>query len=467
MKFLSLGNKQLLLLIISGALSGCAGDSSRLPTETLKLEVALPTSWKAAQLSGTESGEVSDGWLKELQSPQLEKLVTEAFGHNHDLQIVALKWKNARETAVITSTDLHPTVDGGISSKRTRSISSTDTASTINRHQLELSAVWEVDLWKRLSDQQRAAVTREEAAAIDLKAAKLSLAAEVARSWYAAIESKQQVRLARRRLTADIEALGVIEERYHNGLVDALDLHLARSEVATTEERLTSKEMEQTRLLRQLETLLGRYPATELMVAEQLPEINNPIPAGLPSALLERRPDIAASNKRMVAAELDAEVAARNRLPSFSLTARGGTSSLELHSLLDWDYLIWSLLGNLTQPLFQQEKLKAEEMLEKIGHQEAWIAHAQTILIAFREVEDALAADHYHQLRVASLARATNESHQAAILALGRYQNGLIDILALLDAKQRAYDHESNRLQAVADRIDNRIVLHLALGGSF
>ncbi len=468
MGFHGVTKRHLLPPLLAGfLLTGCAGDPS-LPPETLQFAVEPPASWSADHgNTGDAAGRVSDRWLQELHSPQLAQVVDEALRHNHDLQIAALNWRSAQQSAAITSTNLRPTVEGGLSAKRARSLSSSDTASTSERYQLDLTAVWEIDLWQRLSDQQRAAVALEQAAATDLEAARLSLVAEVAQRWFAAIEAKQQTQLAGHQLDSDLQALEVIEERYRNGLVDALDLHLARSEAATAEERLTSKKMEQQELLRKLEILLGRYPAAELETAGALPDVGEAIPAGLPSDLLQRRPDISASNKRLAAAGLDAEVASRNRLPSFSLTAKGGTSSLELHNLLDWDYLIWSLLGDLTQPLFQQEKLKAEEMLEKIDHQEAWIDHAQTILVAFREVEDALAADHYHQLRVASLARAATESHHAAVLALSRYQNGLIDILALLDAKKRAYDHESTRLKAVANRIENRIALHLALGGSF
>ena len=456
-----------LLILLGGILGGCAS-SNQLPPDTTTAVLIPPVSWSAVTAeNAVRPGSITDEWLKDFNSPQLEQLVAEAIAHNHDLKIAALNWYSANETASIASSNLLPTIEGGTSSKRSRSISSTDRASISNRHTLDVSAVWEVDLWNRLSNQERSAITLTEAVAADLRAARLSLAAEVAQNWFDSVESKQQTELAEYQLNADQQALKVVEDRFQNGLVDALDLHLIKIELTASEERLASKRMGQNLLLRELETLLGRYPAAELTVSEPMPEIGGSIPAGLPSDLLKRRPDIAASNKRMVAAGLDAEVAAKNRLPSFSLTASGGTSSSELKNLLDWDFLIWSLLGDLTQPLFQQERLKAEEMLERIEHREALINHAQIIRTAFREVEDALDADHYQRLRVESLTRAANESHSAAVLALYRYQNGLTDILTLLDAKQRAYTHESKRLRAVADHINNRITLHLALGGSF
>jgi outer membrane protein TolC len=169
----------------------------------------------------------------------------------------------------------------------------------------------------------------------------------------------------------------------------------------------------------------------------------------------------------MLAAGLDAEIAASNRLPSFSLTAKTGTSSEELHNILDFNYLVWSLIGNLTQPLFQQDRLKAEEMLNKIKHREAWFNHSKTLLTAFQEVENALSADKYQQRRVEALTRAANESQAAAKLALSRYEIGLSDIITLLDAQRRSYDRESARLTAIAKQIDNRILLHLALGGGY
>ncbi|MBT3308177.1 MAG: efflux transporter outer membrane subunit [Gammaproteobacteria bacterium] len=445
-------------------IGGCAHQSPPLVTP-LPTPISTPQQWHALTTEPiTASSE--QGWLLPFNSPQLEALINQALQHNYSTERARLHLQSARQQSTLSRQALRPTTQGKISSGRSRTQSSGTTLHS-SSHGLELSTTWEADLWQRLSDQQQATLTREEASSIDLKAARLSLTAEVTRNWFSAIESKQLMLLSEERLEQYRKAASIIKQHYSSGITDALDLHLARSEVAIAEERLASQQLEQERILRKLETLLGHYPAAELEVTNTLPLITTPIPAGLPSALLERRPDIEASHKRLQAAGLERTIAAKNRLPTLSLTAKGGTTSSELNNLLDWDYLFWNLLGNLTQPLFQQERLEAEEQLKQIAQQQAAVDYAETILQAFQEVENGLAADHYHQLRAAALERAAKESQQAATLALSRYQGGLVDILTLLDAQQRAYDRKSAHLQAIAARIDNRIQLHLALGGSY
>ena len=406
-------------------------------------------------------------WLKEFNSPELNQLVTESMTHNQTLQKTILNWQSAQQSTLIAETHLRPTIKGGLSSQRSRSQSSTGLSSQSTQHTLQLTALWEPDLWNRLSDQQRAAAVREQASATDLRAAKLSLAASVSRNWFAAVEQKQQIQLSQKRLQRYQQALEVIEARYRRGLTDALDLHLARSEVALSKERLLIQQLNLKQQLRTLEILVGRYPSATITVTDSLPAMSTSIPAGLPSELLDRRPDINASHARWQATVFDTEVAAKRRLPSFSLTAQSGTSSSELKDLLDWDHLLWNLLGNLSQPLFQQDQLKAEERIKLINQKQAATDYAEIVFNAFHEVENHLTAEQFQQQRVHVLLQAAEESGKASDLALSRYQSGLIDILTLLDTQQRAYDQQSAHLNAIAKHIDNRIQLYLALGGSF
>jgi NodT family efflux transporter outer membrane factor (OMF) lipoprotein len=433
-------------------------------------EMVVPELWSTEHNSTVES--INNSWFGELNSPPLENLINEALQHNQEIQIANLTWRAAEQNALITGTNTNLKSELGVSGKRVQTLSSTNKKVFTTTHSLDLSTSWEMDLWDRLSKQQQAAVVRQKASHADLEAARFSLAAKVARSWFRTIDATQQIKIAEERVTSYEHALEVITARQRVGLVDILDLHLSKSEVAIAEERLASREMEQRESIRTLESLLGRYPGADKkliasLTQNQLSITASQIPSGLPSQLLERRADIVASRERMLAAGLDAEIAASNRLPSFSLTAKTGTSSEELHNILDFNYLVWSLIGNLTQPLFQQDRLKAEEMLNKIKHREAWFNHSKTLLTAFQEVENALSADKYQQRRVEALTRAANESQAAAKLALSRYEIGLSDIITLLDAQRRSYDRESARLTAIAKQIDNRILLHLALGGGY
>ena len=456
--------KAAVLLSALTLVSGCTTQPLQQPT-VAPSHVVIPQTWLAPS-SQPLTALQPQGWLQQFHSTQLEQLVTEALQHNHTIARTHISLQRARQQTRLSQSALRPTTEGKLSASRSRTQSSGATVHS-SSHGVEISSSWEADLWQRLSDQQQATLQREAASAFDLHAAQLALVAEVVRNWFSAIESSLQINLSQERLQQYRKAAAIIEQRYSSGITDALDLHLARSEVSIAEERLASQQLEQQRLLRKLETLVGRYPAATLQLPSELPQLSDEIPAGIPATLLERRPDIESSYRQLKAAALDTQVAAKNRLPKLSLTAKGGTSSSELNHLLDWDYLVWSLLGNLTQPLFQQEKLEAEERIQQLAQQQAAIDYAETVLQALQEVENSLAADHFYRLRAEALAQASDQSRQAAALALAQYQGGIVDILTLLDAQQRAYDRESALLGATASRIDNRVQLHLALGGDY
>ncbi len=445
------------------ALSGC---SSQLQTTTVTpVHIAAPSTWQVANSTPIDDTEPA-GWVQPFDSPELSRLIEEALQHNYTLERAHLALQQARQQTILGNTSLRPLSEGKLAIGRSRAQSSS-TATYSSSHVLQLSTTWEADLWQRLSDQQQATLHREAASAVDLNAARLLLVAEVVRNWFQATAAGLQLKLSQARLQQYREAENIILQRYQSGLATALDLHLARSEVAIAEERLGTRQQEQQRLLRSLESLVGRYPAATLQVDAQLPPLSREIPAGIPATLLQRRPDIEVRYQELRAAALESSAADKNRLPSFSLTAKGGTSSSELNNLLDWDNLIWSLLGNLTQPLFQQDKLQAEAAIQALLQQQAAVNYAETVLGAFQEVENGLANDHFYRLRVEALERASESSRQASTLAMEQYQGGIIDILTLLDAQQRAYDRQSALLQAQANRVDNRIQLHLALGGGY
>lgn len=466
MKSLRLWNRRIRLLQLLSVVvvAGCA-QQERLPPQQTDAVVVPPAQWRLAG-DVVLSTPFSEDWLQQFESPQLRQLVEEALTHNHTLKRAQFNRQRARAQTQIAAQQLRPLSQGKLTTARSRTQSS-GVAAHSTAHGVELSVSWEADLWQRLSEQQQATAVREQVTVAELKAARISLVAEVVRSWAAAIESKQQIQLSQERLNHYRSAASVIEQRYSSGITDALDLHLARSEVAIAEERLQARQQSYQKTVQALEILLGRYPAAELDLVDSLPVLSESIPAGLPASLLERRPDLEASARRLEAAGLELSVAGKSRLPSLSLTAKGGASSSALNRLLDWDYLVWSLLGNLTQPLFQQEKLRAEERQKWVDQQQSLNQYAELVLRAFHEVEQGLAADHFYRTRSAALAQAAEESRLAAELALSRYRGGLVDILTLLDAQQRAYDRRSAHLQLEATRVDNRIALYLALGGAY
>ncbi|MDH5528096.1 MAG: TolC family protein [Nitrospirota bacterium] len=428
---------------------------------------AAPPGWSAKSQA---DGAVTGGWLAEFGVPQLEALVAEALAANPDLAIAAARLDAARARARMAGAPRLPQVTTGFNAARSkRSPSGLAAGSTppVTRFDLDATVKWEVDLWGRLRAGARAAVAQRGAAAADWNAARLSLAAAVTRGWFQLAEAQAQLELAERTVASFERSRNVVEDRYRSGLSSALDVHLARENAATARGTLAQRNGERDNAARTLEALLGRYPAAELAAAPVLPERLPPVPAGLPAELLDRRPDLAASRLRLLAAGWEHTAARRARLPSVGLTATGGTASDVLRNLLDWDYLVWSLLGNVTQPLFAGGRIAAQAELADAGQREAFYIWAGDVLAAFSEVERALSAETDLGHREAALAVAAGEAEQASDLAISRYREGLTDIVTLLEAQRRAFNARSAHLRTTRERVANRVDLVLALGGDF
>ena len=198
-----------------------------------------------------------------------------------------------------------------------------------------------------------------------------------------------------------------------------------------------------------------------------MPRLPGPVPVGLPSELVARRPDLSSAERRLAAADEQLWKARRSLYPRFSLTAGGGTASDQLSDLVDGDFRVWSLLGNLTQPLFQGGKLRAGVDRAAAGRAELVASYAGLVLAAFSEVESALAAEQHLIERKRHLAEAARQLGAARRLAEDRYRSGLGDYLLVLESQTRELAAEGELLTLRRELLQNRVDLHLALGGGF
>ncbi len=440
--------------------AGCVQDSATSVITEEPEPVATVENWQAE--SSVIKLDQPQAWLNDLDSPVLHQLIEEALSDNLPLKSALARWEAAQARSDIAGAPLKPRVEAGANASRQRVNQRTN-----NNLSMDVTASWEPDVWGRLENSAQAAINDEQAFAADYRGARLSLAAEVARNFFASIESDLQEKLAQKNADTFKQSQDVIEERYRRGLNSALDVRLARTDVATAENEITRRAREKDAILRRLDILLGRYPAAELKIADQLPDLLTKVPVGLPSQLLIRRPDLIAAEKRLSAAGERLQESQKNRLPSFRLTGSSGLGSSTLGKLLDWDSLIWSLLAGVTQPIFEGGRLDAEQALAEAQHSEAWANYAQSVLVAFREVETALAAEDRYTQQLEQLHLATNEADKASELALSQYQSGLTDIITLLQAQRRAFTSESALLRTQREQLDNRVALYLALGGGF
>ncbi|NCG09062.1 MAG: efflux transporter outer membrane subunit, partial [Verrucomicrobia bacterium] len=337
----------------------------------------------------------------------------------------------------------------------------------LNNYQLGINLSWELDLWGRLANEHQAARALVEASAADYEAARLSLVAQVSKSWFNLKEAHAQTQLSLKTARSYRKNLETLEARYERGLGDSLELRQLRTEVANAEATLQSRRRAAHQASRNLELVLGRYPAAELKANAQLPELAQPVPAGIPTELLERRPDLQAAKARVQAAEKTTRAKRKVWLPALSLTGSGGTASTEFENLLDSDFRIGSMLGNLTLPLFQGGRIKANVQRAESLLSQAEANYHNIALRAFLEVENALSAEHFLKVESEKLRRANTEASAAESLAWERYQNGTIEFINVLISQRAAAQARSRYINILNQRLQNRIDCLLALGGSF
>lgn len=441
------------LLLLSGCAKLHQPGARELPTSI------APEQW-LGMLGAADS--VPQPWLQQFKDPVLELLVGEALAANPQLQRIRALLTEAEAQTVVAGAEQRPTLNA--SAQAGRSGRGSQSSNDLN---LGLSFGWELDLWNKLSDSARAAEIDRQALLQDYRAARLSLAANITKSWFGATESLQQLRLSQRLIAVLGARLDVLEEGYRSGLVAALDIHLARANLAAERSRQATREQTLGTRVRALELLLGRYPANQQKISIELPALPDPIPAGLPSELLTRRFDIRAAQLRVESSWARLSRSHKDRFPSFSLTASLGSSSEQLDKLLRGDSLIWSLVGGIAQPLLEGGRLEALEARSLAQAQQREASYRDTVLRAFSEVEEALQQEQQLLRFVTALEVSVTESDLAEVLAAEQYRSGLVEYITLLEAQRRAFDARSSFIQGRNQQLQNRIDLYLALGGGF
>ena len=455
------------ITIVACLLTACGAAPSR---EAIEADVdqavesetpVLPEQW------GTQSdaGVVQVGWIEIFNDPALTRLVTEAQANNRDLTAAAASvdraWALARQAGAVLSPDISLAATGG------RSGSSDSSSPTTTKLSLGLQVSWEADLWGRLRAGQRGAVASAQAVEADYRFAQYSLAAATAKAYFTSIEAKLQADIARETVEILEETQRIVNVKHDNGMASAQDVSLTRSDLASARERLTTVDGSYRDALRALEVLLGRYPSAELDVRDSLPAVPPPPPAGIPSELLERRPDIVAAERRVAAAFNATAQAQAARLPTVGLTGNLGGASSSLSDLLDPANVAWSAGANLLAPIFDGGRRREAVEIATAEQEQALAAYGQAALNAFSELESNLDQGTVIAQREVDLEVAARESEKAFRIASLRYEEGEEDLLSVLTIQQRVISAKSALSSVERLLLEQRINLNLALGGSW
>lgn len=447
--------------LVATMVAGCALKAP--PDAAAVKEQALPTmqtppQWTAA---GAGVGTVSDNWVAVFRDDQLAAAVAEAVAHNADLRVGASRVEQAQLHARLAGAKLYPSVDllargGGKLSGDGSGLQGG-----------VLSATWELDLWGRVRYGRAASAAQAASAEVDFEYARQSIAALVAKSWFLATEAGLQAGAARETIRASEELVRLADERVRIGVGDQGDAFVARGAVGSYRDVLRQVELGREQAIRALELLLGRYPSAAAATAPQLPGLPSDVPAGLPSELLERRPDVVAAERRVAAAFNRIHEAKAARLPAIALTTGVSAISSELFVLKSRDNPVWNLGANLLAPIYRGGALKTQVEIRTAEQQQAIAEYAAVGLRAFGEVEGALAAEIAAREREQILTQALSDNQQALNVVQTQFKVGSTD-LRFVEQRQLALNATRSALIRVqAEQRVQRVNLHLALGGSF
>lgn len=451
-------------------MAGCSKDI-QLPQHQFR--VPAPESWKGAESAPLVPGK---DWWAYFEDPQLDALIGRALDCSQDLRAAAARVEVAvLERRIAGAGDL-PELSVGANRLRQRQnfvglpfpgLADRVLSNTYSNAGMNFSIAWEADLWNRLSSGKLAAEAGIAEREADRLGARLSLSGQVAKAWFAAVEAQGQVELAR----AVVEHLETVaqrnRDRYRYGSRTAVDVRTADGDIERA--RSTVRERERTRdmFIRQVEVLACEYPAGERTVEVQLPALPEQVPAGLPSELVQRRPDLIAAEQSLLGADARIVQARAALRPSFSLSATAGTASNTLLDLVNPGLQVWSYTLGLTQPLFNRGRLKADVRVTQARAEEAAANYESRMWTAFLEVESALTAEQTLKEQLGALRDSQEATRDAIRLSERRYAAGMGDVFSILALRRSVLDADSAVLSLQRARIDNRVDLHLALGGSF
>ena len=481
--------RSLVLVTLLLLLAGCSVGPDYVRPEQ---EAEVPEEWAGQSRETTPEVTMADAlpdtangagghwkWWESFGDTTLNGLVEDALIYNNNLAVAAGRVLEARALLGGAKSAQWPTVEIGGSSSRSK-LSQTSAQSFgpvyFNQHSLDATLRYEVDLWGRLSRGTESARASLMASEQDRRAVAQALIADVVRTWLVIREFQLQVALTERTIENFSENLTTVRDRYRRGLVSALDVHLASQNLAAAQSADPAFRRELASSRRRLEILAGRYPAGDLTASdldgpggslslEIMPEPLAAVPAGLPSDLLDRRPDLMAAEMRLHSSVAKVGVAKAALYPRIILTATGGTKSSDLSDLFSSGSDFWSLAGNLFMPLINRGATQAQIKAAEARVLQSTASYRQSILVAFSEVENALDQDHFQSLQEGYLTDSAEQARRSVNLAQDRYRRGLDGLLVTLESQRRLFNAESQLLTTQRARRSARVNLIQALGG--
>jgi multidrug efflux system outer membrane protein len=408
-------------------------------------------------------------WWTVFQDEQLQQLIRTAQKNNYDVRIAASRVLQAQAQLGITRADQYPNVSGGADINSTRYPKTTISQPyQLNTGQLALTAAWELDFWGKYRRATEAARANLLASEWNQRAVMNTLISNVATSYFQLRELDLQLEIAKQTLASRQESLKLTEALEQNGSTSLVDVRQAEQLVYTASETIPAVQKQIAQSEDLISTLIGANPGEVVRGRKLVEQPHEPtVPAGLPSTLLERRPDIQQAEQKLIAANAQIGVARAAYFPDISLSAEGGFNSNALSRLFSSPAGFWNVGPMLAEPIFTAGKTRSNVRLTEAQQQEALLTYQQTIQQAFRDVSDSLVAYRKNREYREQQELLTESTRGADELSKIRYQGGIASYLEVLTSETNYFGAQLNLAQAQADELTAYVQLYNALGGGW
>ena len=461
--------------------------AEKFTTNDFSIVDSVPSSWNVSLI---DSSNVIGEWWNAFDDSSFIEVLAEFNENNPDLKTLVSRLKVAKQVLKINKAIRIPSVNFGLNgSSRQQNLTafglsddffggesdtnqsggsgSGVTSFNSSNFGLNLSMQWELDVWGRILNSTSAAVKDYDAVFSDLSFLTFSMKIQLAKIYFSTVEAYEQYELSAETYRSVSDLADMVSARYDKGLRTSLDLRLTKSSVASSKAQMETKKQIYLTFTRRLESMLGKYPGGAYKVSNKLTSNLPGIKIGVPSQILNRRPDIKSSLLRLQAASHRKAEAISSFLPNFVLTSSAGTSSNELSDILNDDYQVWSQGLSIGLPLFQGGSIRANKIIADETLRIAEHDLIKVIINAYSEVEQTLFAETSNDILLNAYTDAAEQAEAAYKLSRERYDSGLVNLIAVMDSQQRWFLARSQVLIAKKNKIDTRLNLLLAFGGNF
>jgi multidrug efflux pump len=441
---------------------------------------AIPAAYKDAALGNWKTGQPLDhvpkgNWWTIFGDPNLNALETQALQANQQLKAAVARVDQARATARVARSDLLPSLHldpGYVRQRYSPNANPSFGNVTANTFSAPLDLSYEIDLWGRVRRGFESARAEAEASLANFYNVLLTLQADVAQNYFALRSLDAEIATVAGTVALRKEQVRLVRGRFAGGIGSELDVAQAETELATTEAEAASLAHRRDELENAIAILVGENPATfQLAALDEANKIWNPsppvIPAGLPADLLERRPDVAAAERQLAAANAKIGVAKGAFFPVLTLTGSGGYLSGDIDTLFNWDSRTWSIGPSLSLPIFAGGRNRANLKRAQSVFTENVALYRQQVLVAFGDVENSLSAIRHLAVQAEAQARAVTYARRATELATDRYRSGIVAYIEVVDASRDMLAAERANAQLAGERLIATVQLIKSLGGGW